>query len=351
MKGSTKNQEKAVKKTIQTWSKYANVRFQFEGEMKNSNIRIGFEKKGWWSAIGIDADSHFKDCASMNLELPDDETLSAEYAGLILHEFGHALGMLHEHQSPARGQCIHLKELEVYNYYRPLLNFKDTLVKSQVIDVYNDRDVSNFSNFDMHSIMMYAMPARLNKEGIDIPMNVNLSEMDKAFIMLNYPCRDEVRGPRDEENKDKEFTIYKALEVAGIPEKSPTAKKILDSVCPKQPDHKAAREEFIKYNRTVHDLHQLNKSFLASVDISAGHGIASQLYNLLNNDLVRAILRNIISKALADRGMMTDKRIPDTEESDLMSCIGALVRSPEFADVLWAIGKEFLPESSFKDKK
>jgi len=31
------------------------------------------------------------------------------------------------------------------------------------------------------------MPAYLNEEGIDIPVNKELSELDKAFIMLNYP--------------------------------------------------------------------------------------------------------------------------------------------------------------------
>jgi len=31
------------------------------------------------------------------------------------------------------------------------------------------------------------MPAYLNEEGIDIPVNKELSKLDKAFIMLNYP--------------------------------------------------------------------------------------------------------------------------------------------------------------------
>jgi Astacin (Peptidase family M12A) len=30
--------------------------------------------------------------------------------GVILHEFGHTLGLLHEHQSPVRGKKITLKE-------------------------------------------------------------------------------------------------------------------------------------------------------------------------------------------------------------------------------------------------
>lgn len=34
----------------------------------------------------------------------------AEESGTILHEFGHAIGLMHEHQSPARGGTLTLKE-------------------------------------------------------------------------------------------------------------------------------------------------------------------------------------------------------------------------------------------------
>jgi len=44
-------------------------------------------------------------------EISDDET------GVILHEFGHALGMLHEHQSPLRGEKIIPKESGSSYYY------------------------------------------------------------------------------------------------------------------------------------------------------------------------------------------------------------------------------------------
>jgi len=61
--------------------------------------------------------------------------------------------MMHEHQSPARGQYIHLKELEVYRYYEPLLGSR-ALVKSQIIDTYNEGKIMNMSRFDLESIMM-----------------------------------------------------------------------------------------------------------------------------------------------------------------------------------------------------
>ena len=60
---------------------------------------------------------------------------------------------MHEHQSPARGQFIHLRELEVYRYHQPLLGDRAT-VKSQIIDTYNEGKIMNMSKLDLESIMM-----------------------------------------------------------------------------------------------------------------------------------------------------------------------------------------------------
>ncbi|KAK7018748.1 hypothetical protein VNI00_018273 [Paramarasmius palmivorus] len=203
--GGTNNQQTAVTNTIVTWKQYANVNFDKTSDIDSSNIRISFVPgNGSWSAIGIDAESFYKEekdkedptgkktkkvyTTTMNLGwLADANPPSVEDASTILHEFGHALGMMHEHQSPARGERIHLKQLEVYKYYRPLLNYDDKLVKSQVIDTYDLAVISNYSQLDLKSIMMYFMPGSLNEEGIDIPVNLTLSQLDQAFITLNYP--------------------------------------------------------------------------------------------------------------------------------------------------------------------
>jgi len=153
--GSDKKQ-KAVEDTIATWVKYANIEFVKRSDASQAIIRVSFAGQGSWSMVGTDANT-VADKAKPTLNLgwlADRNPPSAEDRATILHEFGHALGMMHEHQSPARGERITLKELEVYRYYRPLLNNDDRLVKSQIIDVYNLSTVSNFSHLDLKSIMM-----------------------------------------------------------------------------------------------------------------------------------------------------------------------------------------------------
>ena len=101
-----------VAKHAGEWMNYANVILDF-GDKDNprscqgdnsEGIKIDFVEKGaaagYWSQVGTNSR---KVAHSMNLgdmgrdELPFPE---AEARRLTMHEFGHALGMLHEHQSP-----------------------------------------------------------------------------------------------------------------------------------------------------------------------------------------------------------------------------------------------------------
>ena len=62
---------------------------------------------GSWSYIGTDAATIPKESFTMNLGFVDRPT--------ILHEFGHSIGLIHEHQSPFSGGFEWNKE-EVHTY-------------------------------------------------------------------------------------------------------------------------------------------------------------------------------------------------------------------------------------------
>jgi len=175
----TRKQDK-VKNTVREWSKYGNITFLFAQE-GSPQIRITFDPNGGsWSFVGKDNLSIPASKATMNLGWLDggSDTITDVERGVILHEFGHVVGLLHEHQSPLRGNRITLKEDGLYLVYlvppRPHLAFffeavidfytssqkwsKEKVI-SQVIRVFNTTEISNFSEVDLKSIMMFVLIA------------------------------------------------------------------------------------------------------------------------------------------------------------------------------------------------
>jgi hypothetical protein len=108
-----------------TWEDCANVRFREVDRPDDADFRITFEpengKTWYWSMVGRSALGYMPPETTMMLEgLPDTFTSPHElevHRGLILHEFGHALGLHHEHQSPSMGDYVKLNAKAVIDHY------------------------------------------------------------------------------------------------------------------------------------------------------------------------------------------------------------------------------------------
>ncbi|THH31771.1 hypothetical protein EUX98_g2429 [Antrodiella citrinella] len=234
--GGNKNQKDKVDKVVQEWTKYANIKISRVD--KNAMIRITFNPNdGSWSYVGRQLLSVKASEATMNfgwvLDYSNVASMTDKESGVILHEFGHALGMLHEHQSPARGGTITLNEPNVYEYYGTTQRWDEATVKAQIIDVFNRDDTSNYSQLDITSVMMYKMPPEMNLQHVSVGNNYVLSPLDKAYMVINYPFQ----------IKDPQWTLSHALDIAGV---SGTAKQAI--LAEKDADN--VREKFSVWNAT-----------------------------------------------------------------------------------------------------
>jgi hypothetical protein len=164
------------------WEDHANVRFAF-GERADAQIRISFQEEGSWSYLGKDALQIPATQPTMNYGWLTADSEDQEYSRVVLHEFGHALGAVHEHQSP--GVTIPWDTKAVYAYYA-LQGWSKDDTDQNVLIPYSPEGIQ-FSVFDRASIMLYAVDNRLTIGDWQVGWNRDLSEQDKAFIRNRYP--------------------------------------------------------------------------------------------------------------------------------------------------------------------
>ncbi|WP_437298042.1 M12 family metallopeptidase [Sorangium sp. So ce426] len=170
------------------WTRYANITFDFD-DSDYSEIRISFyADRGSWSALGTDAlvQQYFPlHQPTMNFGWLRDNTDDAEYSRVTIHEFGHALGAIHEHQNPQGG--IQWNEEAVYRYFSgPPNNWPRERTYRNVIEKYS-ANILIGTQFDPDSIMLYGFPAALTRNGVGTKSNNKLSRRDIEFIKAAYP--------------------------------------------------------------------------------------------------------------------------------------------------------------------
>src|SRR5690606_12979464 len=89
--GGSAAQHRIVTEQAGWWTEHANLRFEF-GSWRDAEIRISFDPyDGAWSYVGTDCRSIPVNEPTMNLGFMD--------GGTTAHEFGHAIGLAHEHQN------------------------------------------------------------------------------------------------------------------------------------------------------------------------------------------------------------------------------------------------------------
>lgn len=143
------------------------------------DIRVAFEVgKGSWSLLGTDCTLQTDpNMPTMNFGWMDTAT--------IMHEFCHAIGMIHEHQNPF-GEGIPWNENAVYDWAKMTQGWDQELTYNNILKKY-DVDQINGSEYDPKSIMLYFFPGALTTTGVGTTQNRIFSDKDIEFINKMYP--------------------------------------------------------------------------------------------------------------------------------------------------------------------
>jgi hypothetical protein len=212
------------------WSKYGHIVFDFKdptgtfrewspSDMRYmADIRISFEQAGYWSVVGIDSvDGIVRKPGQPSMNFGHfTENLPGDWKTTVQHEFGHALGLQHEHQAPVGGCDTDWKwdddpgyvpTPDAYGWYGPDLNGRNpgiytllggypnnwpkSVVDQNLRQLNNDAHAYDQGQFDRNSIMKYYFPPSmfLQKEQSHCysPENQFISVEDQKGIEKWYP--------------------------------------------------------------------------------------------------------------------------------------------------------------------
>jgi hypothetical protein len=182
----TPQQQALVKQYAVGWvgPGFANLKLSWSPP-DEADIRISFAYSGSWSVLGTTCKRVPKNQPTMNFGWLTPTVTAAEARRVILHEFGHALGLIHEHQNPV--DSIAWNKPAVYaDLSGPPNNWDQDKIDHNMFATYAPQEIEG-AKLDRKSIMMYPIPASWVTDGKTAGLNADLSDADKAFIKKAYP--------------------------------------------------------------------------------------------------------------------------------------------------------------------
>jgi hypothetical protein len=172
-----------VIETVRIWENYANIKFDFETSDSVPNLRVHFEDVMNDSKIGADSVTYPEEEPTIRFLSLNSSSSEEDFGKYALHEFGHALGLIHEHFHPE--VSINWDKKKLSDYYMRNFNYTKRECENNLFRPYL-RNQLQFSGFDPASLMMYPIPGSCTFDGIEYSQGSQLTDIDKEFIASIY---------------------------------------------------------------------------------------------------------------------------------------------------------------------
>lgn len=177
--------KKRVMDVAKEWEKVANLKFDFRSSGP-TDLRIAFvQGDGSWSYLGTQCRQIVEPEPTMNYGWLNDASAEDEVRRVVLHEFGHAIGLIHEHQNPKGGVKWNRDAVKADLSGAP--NFWDPATIENNMFRYYPPNAVIASTVDAMSIMMYPIPKAWTIDGFSAGLNSELSANDKTLVGNVYP--------------------------------------------------------------------------------------------------------------------------------------------------------------------
>lgn len=191
----SKRQRENVRKYVQPWTQKGGaeiVEWAWD-DMSKPHIRVTFAGKENKSNIGRQAASVTdRKVPTMYLADVGSDVGEERVRQVILHEFGHALGLRHEIQHPSSG--IKWIRANVYADYYAASKWSKEEVNKNVLDVYTkDYLCKGAKDYDPKSIMMYPILNDWTESHEALTPSSTLSDADLKCVATAYWAQDLLR--------------------------------------------------------------------------------------------------------------------------------------------------------------
>jgi len=175
-----------VTQVAQRWTApgLANLRLVFNDAL-DADVRIEFIRgNGSWSTVGTTCRRVPNSKPTMNYGWISADSSEEKLRSVVLHEFGHALGLIHEHQNPRAGFEWN-EDAVIAELSGPPNSWSEQQIRFNVLNAASPDDVTA-TVMDAKSIMMYPIPKSWTKDGRSTGFNPDLSPKDRDFIHAQY---------------------------------------------------------------------------------------------------------------------------------------------------------------------